>query len=43
MALRWGLPALAVIGGMAYLLHAADSAPPPRHETRIELAHALDD
>jgi hypothetical protein len=40
--LRVGVPALLVIGGLVYLLQAADSVKPERHETRIELPHALD-
>ena len=43
LLLRVGLPAALVLGGFVYLLHAADGVKPPRQETRVELAHALDD
>jgi hypothetical protein len=41
--LRFGLPAIVVVGGFVYLLHAADGAAPARQETRIEIANALGD
>ena len=39
---RVGVPMLLVVGGFVYLLHAADSVKPDRHQTRIEIPHALD-
>jgi hypothetical protein len=43
LLLRAGLPAVLIVGGFIYLLHAADGAKPPREQTEIELTHALGD
>lgn len=43
LLLRVGLPAVLIVGGFIYLLHAADGAKPPREQTEIELTHALGD
>lgn len=36
-----GGAAIAVVGALVYLVHVADSNPPARTETRIELPNAI--
>lgn len=38
-----GIAVVALIGGVTYFAHVADSVTPPRQEIRVELPHALGD